>query len=364
MVIYFKISDQIMEGVWKAYHFFQSIGYPLIITAIRTFTTHYGAVLVTLQALASCLTLVIFYRLASESLGKKVGLVSLCVGTFHFPWILYVNYSLPEILFTFFLSVSAWFTWRIAREERPAIGDGIIWGLSFICAFWLKGTHAFWGPMFLLALLAGKKKKALPVTMVICLVVATGLAIHGALTFKTIGKVQLSASTGGLNFVEGKCPDKVNIDTIGYRWHSPLYYQLEMFSSKTWNRPFTESGYFFRKGLRCIQRDPFVLVQSLESIPYLFMGNTMWPFNRKPEARYTRLYELFFAVFLICGLGFYGVCFLRKKVSLIEFTTWVVPILAIFLCVYVFKSEMRYRIPYDIWFIPLAVRGWLEMRLS
>lgn len=365
MVIYFKISDQILNGVWKAYHFFQSIGYPLLISGIRLLTPEAGTVIVTMQAFASCLSLFIFYRLSSESLGKKVGLISLIIGAFHFPWILYINYSLPEILFTFFLSLAAWFAWKISREDKPKIRYGVLWACSFILAFWLKGTHAFWGPLFLLALLWDKRQKAIPVTLAICFVVSTGLTIHGILTYKTIGKIQLSASTGGLNFVEGKCPSKVNIDTIGYRWHSPLYYQLDIFTEKKWKKPFTESGYFLRKGLRCIQKDPFVLIQSLESIPYLFVGNTMWPFNRKPESRYTRLYELFFALFLIVGLFSYGIHAAKDKISKIEFTTWVVPIMAIFLCVYVFKSEMRYRIPFDIWLIPVAVKGWLsQMRLS
>jgi hypothetical protein len=266
-------------------------------------------------------------------------------------------------LFIFLLSLSAWFAWKIAKDDEPKIKYGLLWGVSFICAFWLKGTHAFWGPLFLLALLVTKRKKAIPVIAAICLIVSTGLIAHGILTYKTIGKVQLSASTGGLNFVEGKCPDKVNVDSEGYQWQSPLYYQLHLNSMKVWRKPFTESGYFFRKGLRCIQKDPLVLLSSLESIPYLFVGNTMWPFNQLPQARFARLYELFFAIFVICGLAFYSVAALKKGISNTEFTTWVIPVLSLFLCVYIFKSEMRYRVPYDIWLIPLGVKGWL-LRLS
>jgi len=53
------------------------------------------------------------------------------------------------------------------------------------------------------------------------------------------------------------------------------------------------------------------------------------------------------------------VTFRKRKGTLEEFIVWVIPMMAIFLCVYIFKSEIRYRVPYDIWFIPAATYGWL-----
>jgi hypothetical protein len=32
---------------------------------------------------------------------------------------------------------------------------------------------------------------------------------------------------------------------------------------------------------------------------------------------------------------------------------------ALCLCVYVFKSEIRFRVPFDVWLIPMAIDGWL-----
>ena len=37
---------------------------------------------------------------------------------------------------------------------------------------------------------------------------------------------------------------------------------------------------------------------------------------------------------------------------------WGLPILSLFLCVYVFKSEIRFRVPFDVFLIPVAVKGW------
>ena len=39
---------------------------------------------------------------------------------------------------------------------------------------------------------------------------------------------------------------------------------------------------------------------------------------------------------------------------------WAVPFAALCLCVYVFKSEIRFRVPFDVWLIPMAVDGWLR----
>lgn len=361
MKMYIDISNDISNGVWKVTHFFQSVGYPFLISTLRSHFTNLVVVLSSIQACASMVILFFMYLLTLESFGKKIAQICLFFGAVHLPWILYGNFALPEIFFTMLLSICAWLTLRIVKGSSTPYLDPLLWGMCFIMAFWLKGTHAFWGPLFLISLFVVKKKSSIRPVILIGMMVTLGLSLHGYLTYTKIGKIQLSASTGGLNFVEGKCPDKRNSDSAGFTWQSPLYYQMELHSSKKWNRPFTESGYFFRKGLRCIAKDPYVLIQSLESIPFLFYGNQMWPFNRKSFAKYVRLYELFFTIFAITGLCVYFATFRKRQGTFQEFVIWVVPIIAIFLCVYVFKSEIRYRIPYDIWFIPVATIGWYSL---
>lgn len=360
MRIYLLISRAIDAGVWEESHFFQSIGYPLLITGIKYFTTEFGRLLIYLQSIASILTIAFLYLMTRNTLGRRVALISLVIGSVHMPWFLFTNFALPEVFFTLLLSLCGYLSTKIIYRRRPSILICASWAVCFILAFWLKGTHALWGPLFLLGLFAHKRKFAWKPVLVICSVVALGLLGHAFFTYQTIGKIQFGPSTSGLNFVEGKCPSKVNLDSAGYHWQSPLYYQLEMNRTKKWNRPFTNSSYFLKEGLKCIKNDPWVLVQSLESIPFLFYGNTIWPFNRKPFSHYTRLYELFFAFFAIVGLSFYyfKVFTLRRPEEVIM---WTLPVLAIFLCVYIFKSEMRYRIPFDLWFIPLAVKGWIEL---
>src|SRR6185503_14413937 len=227
-----------------------------------------------------------------------------------------------------------------------------------------KGTHAFLGPLFLLGVLAWRRwsrdaivRIAVPVSAV----VAAGLIVHGVLSYRTTGTFRLSAAAGGLNFMEGKCPSKRNYDNTGLTWLSPVYAQLGMTSAKMWDHPFTDSGYFMKEGLKCIGRDPFVVVQSFENIPFLFVGNFMWPVTHFSVAPMVRLYELVTGPFLMAGVALWLLArwpWWRERWG--ELIVWAAPLAALCLCVYVFKSEIRFRVPFDVWFIPMAVGGWLS----
>jgi hypothetical protein len=252
--------------------------------------------------------------------------------------------------------------------ERESIVWAAVWALVFLAAFLIKGTHVFLGPLFLLGILHRARwswraftRIALPASAV----VAVGLMLHGVLSYRTIGTFQIGASAGGLNFVEGKCPAKINMDVAGNRWQSPLYAQLDLMERKVWDRPFTDSGYFLKEGLKCVQENPLVVVQSLENIPFLFIGNFAWPAKVMTIGEYVRFYELFFSIALLIGCAIWlRSCWPSDATRSAELLVWGAPILALFICVYVFKSEIRFRVPFDVFFIPVAVQGWALLMSS
>lgn len=358
MAIYVSIADQILAGNWNVHHFFQSIGYPLFISFLKLSFNDWALMLSVIQALASFGTLIFIYKLTLKSFGEKAALITLIISSFHLPWVIIPGLALPETFFTFLLSLCAWYAYKIVMEETSVI-NLMIWGTSFILGFWLKGTHVFLAPLFFLGLLVQKKKMAIRPVTILGFVLLLGLGIHGYLSYTKIGKIQLSASAGGLNFVEGKCPSKKNQDANGRWWHSPLYTQLNINEFKKWDRPFTDSGYYMLKGLECIKENPLVLIQSVESIPYLFFGNRMWPLSNTRYAPLLRFYELFFSIFLIIGLAVMVRECIYSIISMEQKLIWTLPVLSLFLCVYVFKSELRFRVPFDVWFIPLSVNGWM-----
>ena len=360
---YVLVADSLGSGPWKPSQFFQPIGFPSIVYVLKRLFSDWGTALGLCQAVLSTATAAIVWRCAEKSFGPKIGWLALLVAAFHVHWVMLSTVALPETTFTFLLAVLLWLTLEVLERQSPAWSAA--WGIAFFAAFIVKGSHGFFGPIFLLAVLIWKRwSRAVIVRVVlpISVAVGTGLLLHGALTYQTIGKFEMISTEGGLNFVEGKCPSKRNFDSTGYFTYSPLYTQLGMDAGKQWDRPFTDSAYFVNEGLRCIRRNPLVLVTSVESVPFLFVGNFLWPTTQYPTAPYTRVYDLIFGLFLVVGLvvAYRGMWPLTGQ-AWPTFIAWATPFLGLCLCVYVFKSEIRFRVPFDVWLIPVAVSGWVAL---
>ena len=363
MANYANIARDLREGIWKPTHFFQPIGFAYIVYLFQSTFSDWQQALGYTQSVLGTASLWLMWKAAERAFGPYVGLAALLIGTVHVPWIALNLFALSETTFTFLLSVLLWASIKVL--ERDSYGWSVAWGLIFMLAFWIKGTHVFMAPLFLLGVMWWRRwswqamsRIALPIGTVVML----GLGAHGLLTYRTIGAVQLSASAGGLNFVEGKCPLKINSDSDGRTWFSPLYGQLGYSGQMQWDRPFTDSSYFMKEGFRCIEDDPLVLLQSLENVPYLFIGNVLWPGDTISVAPLVRLHGVFWGCFLIVGLVVWSRA--RWPVRAHDWPlllVWGVPILSLFLCVYVFKSEIRFRVPFDVFFMPVALSGWTSI---
>lgn len=360
MEVYRRIADSIVAGTWNDGHYFQGIGFPLIVALCKRLAANWTSVLAAYHVALSTATVWLVWKTARRAFGDVVAILSLALSAVHVPWIVLTTVALAETTFAFLLAGLAWASLEIV--ERPSARWAATWGLLFVLAFWVKGTHAFLGPFFLLALLAWhrwSRTAFVTVALPISAVVAAGLILHGVLSYETTGTFRLGAASGGLNLVEGKCPSKRNFDTTGMSTLSPIYGQLGMTSSKMWDRPFTDSGFFMKEGLKCVVRDPIVLLQSIEGIPFLFVGNYMWPSVDFSMAPFLRLYELFDGPFLMSGVVLWLVSrWPWRREQGPELIVWAVPFVALCLCVYVFKSEIRFRVPFDVWLIPMAVGGW------
>lgn len=361
MANYSLIADNILAGVWQPAHFLPAIGFSLIVAAFKKLFANWSGALAVYHVAISMATVWLVWKSATRGFGPTVGALSLLLAAIHVPWIVLTAVALSETTFTVLMAVLVWAGLEIV--ERPSVRWSALWGLVFVAGFWVKGTHAFLGPMFLLGILAWRhwsREAFVRIALPVSCVVGAGLILHGVLSYETTGTFRLSAAAGGLNFVEGKCPSKRNYDPTGLTWMSPVYFQLGITSSKLWDRPFTDSGYFMQEGLKCIRRDPLVLVQSFESIPFLFVGNYLWPATHSAVAPQVRLYELVTGPFLMAGVALWLLArrpWRRERWG--ELIVWALPLAALCLTVYVFKSEIRFRVPFDVWFIPMAFDGWL-----
>lgn len=356
MQIYGNIADSILRGEWKVSHFFQPVGFPLIVAGIKLLTEKWTYWLAVLQAITGTLTILFMSRAVKILWGKSGEIATLIAGLIHVPWILYTGYAMPETIYTFLISILLWSSVGLLKKEQKYFYS-FIWGLTFIIAFYIKGQHAFLLPLFLAGIYFLNQKN-IGYALVISAIVVTGMVAHWNWSYAKTGVGKISADAGGLNFVEGKCPSKKNTDPeTNITWWSPLYHSLHMSEHKRWDQPFSNSSYYMKEGMKCIAKNPWVMVQSLESVPFLFFGNSLWPTNWQPFGEKVRLYEVLFVFFAIPGLLiFFLWAALHKKLG--EIIIWGLPVLSLFLCVYVFKSEIRYRIPFDVFIIPMALKGW------
>jgi 4-amino-4-deoxy-L-arabinose transferase-like glycosyltransferase len=354
--IYGRISDAILASDWKVSHFFQPIGFPMILAGIKLLAHKWSYWLAFLQSIAGALSVYLCAHVATVLWGRKLGVATLIVGCLHVPWVIYTGYAMPETFYTLFLTLLLWSSMKIVKSEKKVL-PSILWALSFVLAFWIKGQHAFLLPLFLAGLWLTAQKKNLVPIFLISAIVAGGMAGHWAFSHAKTGVGKFSGDAGGLNLVEGKCPSKKNTDPeTNITWWSPLYYDLHMSQHKRWDRPFSDSGYYMKEGMKCIVQNPWVMVQSLENVPYLFFGNSLWPVSFQPIGHKVRLYEVLFVLFVVPGLLIFFLYMARYR-KLDELLIWGLPVLSLFLCVYVFKSEIRYRIPFDVFIIPMALRG-------
>ena len=357
MQAYLETAIEISNGQWSGRHFFQPVGLPLVLNFVHRLSPDWALTLGLLQALLSTATLMFLWLSARKAFGEKIALAALALGTLHAPWIAYTGLALAETIYTFFLALLLYFSLPLWRERK--LGAAVSWGCCFAAAFWFKSTHILLLPLFLTGLFLTRQRQPSWLAMgALAVPFVMSLLAHGVLTQSTIGRFQLTPSAGGFNLVEGKCPVKHNIDSEGRGWMSPLYYQLGHRGEKRWEYRATDSAAFMAEGLKCIAADPRVLVESLENIPLLFFGNYLWPVNKLPWAWLGRLYELYFAAFAVAGLAAFALSRRRENET---GWIWLTPLIALFLCVYIFKSEIRFRIPFDLWVIPLSFRGWQLM---
>jgi hypothetical protein len=364
---YVAIAHEMSAGKFEKYDLFQSVGYPLLMTlSLKLIGTLRLAM--SIQLLASIAAFVLMWRGSVRFLGERRALIVLVIGTLHFPFISLTGFYLTETIFTLFLALLYYLLARFRFPWRPHIA--FILGLVFLGASWFKGSNMFFLPLLVVwamawvwrrRSLAGGGSAEWRAALRAGAGFAAGVAVIAITTatvsYSMTGQARVSASAGGLNFVEGKCPDKINHDSTGAVWASPLFGQIgEGGTTKYWPEPFTNDAFFWKAGWNCIQRDPWVLASSVRYIYYLFFDNQLWPSNSSEFAILNRYYQMFFSALLFPGFLIGLLLMFRRPLAGTRPTVLLVG--SILLCSWFFKSEIRFRVPFDVVIIPLSVLGW------
>ena len=368
---YADMAREYVRGVTSTYQTFQPSGYPLLLAlSLRLrgdFVLLYWA-----HVLAGWGTVALMWRASARWLGERAGLWVLGIAAVHVAFIVLSGFALAETIFTFQLALLFYCLARFAFPWKPS--HALLIGLVFMSMLWVKGNATLFGPL-VIAWMAfwvlsrpraewrrRARRVALPAAA-FCAGAALVVASHAAYTHARYGHARLSAGTAALNLVEGKCPAKYNVDSNGKHWISPLFVQIGEMQEKRWNRPFTDDRYFWSQGLACIREDPWVVAKSARYVYYLFFGNKLWPPNLTDDSTFMRWSAVLTSALLVPTLGM-GIVIVgrrpRRKAML-----YVLLGASIILCAWVFKSELRYRVPFDVVFIPIGVLGasWVVARI-
>jgi len=347
----------------------QPIGYPLVLGLSLHLFGNY-ALAYWAHVMASWGTVVLSWRASAHRwLGERAGLWVLGIAALHIPFITLSGFFLAETLFTFQLAL---LFYGLSRFRFPwRIEHAFVLGLIYMSALWIKGHNTFFGPlvmawMFCWAIAHRRAgfwrlvRRLLPPALAFCMAAAIVVGSHAAYTRVRYGHAHLSAATAALNLVEGKCPAKRNYDSTGSGWLSPLFVQLGETDEKHWPRPFGDQSFFWSAGVACIKDNPVVLLTSVRYAYYLFFDNQLWPSNTTDSVGLVRVSGMLYSVLLFPGILAGAAVIARRPWR--RSGLFAVLGLSIVVCAIVFKSELRYRVPFDVVYIPMAVLGWAWVR--
>jgi 4-amino-4-deoxy-L-arabinose transferase-like glycosyltransferase len=362
MAVYYYRGQEILAGKYDVNQLFQPLGFTLWSMWMRALGG--WTLLKWSQIFISMVTVVITFLFAKKIFGKTASLIALTLACLHTPWIFLSSFHLSENIFAFTIMLLLVAT-TFALETWSSL-----WffgaGLSFALAFYFKGTLALFIPFFTAWMFWTYRDRWRDVFKKLSFMAVGCMMLVGPHLFWTAqhyGRPYLGPTAGGLNFVEGKCPSKNNIDSLGISWQSPLFGALNEIVTKKWDRPFADENYYWREGFKCVQENPVILLVSFRYIYHLFFGNNLWPVGHTPMRLVDTPWTDFFD-FILLPLCLWGLILLRKSKRPDQIVMSLM-IISVFAIVWVFKSENRFRVPFDGLFLLWAsfAADWIYQRV-
>ena len=355
MRIMLQTARNITLGNFPSFDVHYPSGYPLLIASVMGFFKNYFFWLKVLHGLFYIIAIVGFTLGARNLYGEKVAFWTACVLSVHFPLHSASGFLLAEVPFTAVLAL-AFYTIAMpmtALKLKRLIVCGFLLGI----AFWIKGTGVLIAPILSVWILCGDqdiiKTKCLKAGALLGGFVLPIILLHGFYSsFYHLDKWM--PSNGATNWIEGKCPSKNNYDSTGVHFLSPINIQQGNKVKKVWDRPFSESSYYWREGWRCIEERPIVIVESGMQVLYLFIQNVQWPDGNTRFSKWMTIWGGVTGWILLLLFSLSCLVALCGDRSVWSYAT-IIPIIALFMCVWIIKAEIRYRIPFDGFLIIISI---------
>jgi 4-amino-4-deoxy-L-arabinose transferase-like glycosyltransferase len=364
---------------WDVTH---PLGYPLFLTLMRGADGSLVSA-VRVQLFMSCLIPLAVGLLGWKTFGKRTGLAAVVFASFYFPFIEYGGYYLSEIPFILMLTL-AFVAFFAARDTKRL---GVSLGLAAVGGFTLSLAMAF-KSVALLAALAFFAADALAILLARRLDEPTLLArlrrlrpwlLRGAVTavaavplLVPLARVCTRANDGRFCVTGNKVGSDFLLGHYGriadIAWGLESGHGFMFGSPSSWLRhydlhekvpfPMTDSAQNTAEAWKWIFAHPFeAVVLSLDHLYDTFFGMTIWPTFNGPRWAYAQLSQyvfimlLFVPTVLVCARVLKG----GARAALTSRTALVLaPVAAIAFTVAIATGEVRYRIPFDIFFIVTA----------
>lgn len=361
---YIANADRVFKDRLVPGSFFQPIGFSAFLSFLRKIGWGYKAI-APIHVIVGTLTAYFAGRVAAYVESERLALFTTFVVGVHFSLAYMSGYYMSETIYAFLLT---FVSWVVVTTRLRTVWSVVVVAAALWLSNWLKGYS---GPIVILTLMyfalrahedRSQRWRWLRAAVILVAIFGTQPVVHHEWTKRAIHDAQWGPTASGLNLVEGKCPWKHNEDSAGYGWWSPMYVQQKNSTYRKWDHPFTDAAYFQKQGLQCIKDNPVIMLTSFRNIAELFVRNMLWPASGDDKFRkFERDYEKWFLGFLFPGMVV-GLLRLgsstRARRNLFGLAV-MVPIVAICGVVYLFKSEIRYRIPFDPYFCLIACSGWL-----
>jgi hypothetical protein len=361
---------------WDVTH---PLGYPALLAVLISGGGSFARA-AEFHLLVSCLVPLALGLLGAASFGRRTGLAAVAVASLYFPFIEYGALFLSEIHFIFWLTLAfaAFFGARASRRRGISLALAAAGGLALSFAVALKSVAllaalAFFAVEALVLLFAPAapgvsrfaRLKPWLLRAVVAGVAAAPLLLGLArvCTRANRGNFCVTGNKVGSDFLLGHygpiadiawAPDQGH----GFQFGSPSAYLRHYEKHVSVPFPMTDNAANSAEAWRWIFAHPFeAVVLSLDHVYDTFFGVTMWPsFNTSawPYAnlsQYAFVVLLFVPTLLACaGLARRGArAFATSRTALV-----LSPIVALAVTVAIATGEVRYRIPFDIFFIVIA----------
>jgi len=362
-------------GPWDVTH---PLGYPAFIA----FLTSGGGSLArvaAVQLVISCLLPIAVGLLGAAAFGRRTGYLALAVASLYFPFVEYGALFLSEIHFTFWLSLAfAGFLGAIGARRRPvSLGLSLAGGFALSLAISMKnvgllaaiGFFTVDGVAALLRRAAQSDWRArlrpwvLRVAMVAVGAAPVMLTLTRICTTANQGHFCFAGNKPAADFLLGHYGLVATIDWSdgqghGFTFGSPGSHLRHYDEVKKVPFAITDNAANAAEAWRWIGAHPWeAIVLSLDHIYDTFLGTAMWPSYGHPSWPLAHFYQYVFVVLLLLPTLY--ACFLAARGGVRAFLTSrtalvLAPVAALTLTVAIATGEVRYRIPFDIFFIAVA----------